>query len=165
MTADDGSAVSGRPACACANARTGICRHLASWLLAPVWPSGSSRSGGRVFTARKEAPLSSPFRSGWPSVRRRSPPRCRLLPPSWSERHLDQFFDPDAGRLARRATAISGSTAIASPCPSRWRLGVVHRHRRQASASVVGRDLRQRARGRADAWEWLVRVVRAEAVG
>jgi hypothetical protein len=78
----------------------------------------------------------------------RPPPLATPMPPSWAERHLDQFFDLDHWPVSQRGNRylrLDGYCITAFPRPRR--LGVVHRQRRQAQAFVVNRDVHERALG------------------
>jgi hypothetical protein len=88
-------------------------------------------------------------------------------PPSWAAVHLETFFDLDRWQVSRKGNPfirVDGYCCTLFPARGggwKWCVATDAAHRPLWSPQILGSE----RLARADAWEWLVELVRAEGEG
>jgi hypothetical protein len=96
----------------------------------------------------------------------RPPSMTTPMAPAWAARHLDVFFDLDRWQVSARGNRylrISGFCITTFPGRGGWKWCIASDAKHKPHWSERTLDTERLAR--ADAWEWLVEVVRAEGGG
>ena len=93
------------------------------------------------------------------------PPMATPMPPAWAVRHLDAFFDDHwpVSHRGNRFLRLDGYCITVFPARTGWKwcIATDAKHKPLWSDGTFTSE----REARADAWEWLVEVVRAEGGG